>query len=943
MRQLSLSLLIAIIVLLLTGSEGWKALHSLPMARVSTRSLLQRNDLLPSSSVMIAKPSVLFATASPSTNTMGHNPLMSFLQAARAKFRSFVALIVRRFRYLMMTFVLSLSMIVGGSLSMARARESAAQSPAFSVVAARSGTQPQLHRMKEMKKSRMQRQQQQKQQQKASSSNQKKAQAPTVVKSSPNNNNNNKTSQKTSPPTTTTTTKTNTNTKTNAKTTPQKSTAAVKDNNKAVTETQATSGDGFVVSKEFYDKIGIAAVAASLIPLVISFQKDKDTPIPANKVKGKQLSATSATKKTAAPRPLTSTRAKEDEEGEEDDDDDNDESDADYIDKQTQKTLSVKDYLNKKRQEESDEASSERMVNPYLRSKLSPGSKGRTNDVSQSFEEFVEENPDVEGMVKEGVRDMRSSQQQRTDTNPSTPSTTTNSLKRMRVRESEREEKKQFNIVEKEEVKEEEVEDIPLPYAAVIAAPEESIIPDTPTPYPSSDVTTASTKIAPPPPPPKKSGNFLTRLFQKPGGGRPSDLRSALLREKDDTTSLRLIIGRGLMQYVSPELGRRIAKDFPALTENFPPESNDVVLQEVVSVAEELGLAAADTAEIFAEVTNAFVVQLVDRAVSALDGADSDNDSDEVDGETVAARQRERVVRRLDELTNFMNDVTPLFLAVVKNTASVEPLQYNGKASRQRLEQLFELYLKEAQGLAKQSFSFPLMGDQTAEDDASKPSAEELERLINERNDRLAKVQFLLAIKENKRTSLEQKLMKEEIAAMSKSFGGLGGEGGSGSSGGGGGLGDLLGGLGGLGGGKGGFPGLGEKEMKEMNELMKNIKPEQLEEAMKNIKPEQLEEAMSLLQSKGMPDLSKMKPDELVGVVKREVKSMKATMDAGTISLEEIAGVEQQLGSSLEDFLSKFNSQQMGKLRQNDTFGFSEIVDTLEEMLEVKKKLLNRR
>lgn len=781
MRQLSLSLLIAIVVLLLTGSEGWKALHSLPMARVSTRSLLQRNDLLPSNLVMTAKPSVLFATASPSTNTMGRNPLMSFLQAVRAKFRSFVALIVRRFRYLMMTFVLSLSMIVGGSLPMARARESAAQSPAFSVVAARSGTQPQLHRMKEMKKSRMQRQQQQKQQQKASSSNQKKAQAPTVVKSSPNNNNNNKTSQKTSPPTTTTTTKTNTNTKTNAKTTPQKSTAAVKDNNKAVTETQATSGDGFVVSKEFYDKIGIAAVAASLIPLLISFQKDKDTPIPANKGKGKQLSATSATKKTAVPRPLTSsqrvTRAKEDEEGEEDDDDDNDENDVDYIDKQTQKTLSVKDYLDKKRQEESDEASSERMVNPYLRSKLSPGSKGRANDVSQSFEEFVEENPDVEGMVKEGVRDMRSSQQQRTNTNPSTHSTTPNSLKRMRVRENEREEKKQSNTVEKEEMKIEEVEDIPLPYAAVIAAPEESIIPDTPSPSSdvtssSSSTTTATTKIAPPPPPPKKSGNFLTRLFQKPGGGRPSDLRSALLREKDDTTSLRLIIGRGLMQYVSPELGRRIAKDFPALTENFPPESNDVVLQEVEAVAEELGLAAADTAEIFAEVTNAFVVQLVDRAVSALD--DSDNDSDEVDSEALAARQRERVVRRLDELTDFMNDVTPLFLAVVKNTASVDPLQYNGKASRQRLEQLFELYLREAQGLAKQSFSFPLMGDQTTEDDVSKPSAEELERLINERNDRLAKVQFLLAIKENKRTSLEQKLMKEEIAAMSKSFGGLG-------------------------------------------------------------------------------------------------------------------------------------------------------------------------
>ncbi len=878
MRQLSLSLLIAILVLLLTGSEGWKALHSLPTARVSTKSLLQRNDLLNSNSVMSVKPSVLFATASPSTSTVGRNPLISLLQTVRAKFRSFVALIVRRFRYLMMTFVLSLSMIIGGSLSMARARESAAPSPAFSVVAARSGTQPQLHRMKEMKKSRMQRQQQQKQQQKAYSSNQKKAQTSAVVKSAPNNNN--KANQKTSPPPTTTT-KTNTNTKT----TPQKTAAVVKDNNKAVTETQATSGDGFVVSKEFYDKIGIAAVAASLIPLLISFQKDKDTSIPANKGKGKQLSATSATKKTAAPRPLTSsqrvTRAKEDEEGEEnDDDDDNDESDMDYIDKQTQKTLSVKDYLDKKRQEESDETSSERMVNPYLRSKLSPGSKGRANEVSQSFEEFVEENPDVEGMVKEGVRAMRSSQQ-RTNTNTAPPNAspnTPNSLKRMRARESEKEEKKQSNTVEKEEVKVEEVEDIPLPYAAVIAAPEESIIPDTPSPSSdssASSTTTATTKIAPPPPPPKKSGNFLTRLFQKPGAGRPSDLRSALLREKDDTTSLRLIIGRGLMQYVRPELGRRIAKDFPALTENFPPESNDVVLQEVEAVAEELGLAAADTAEIFAEVTNAFVVQLVDRAVSALDtdDADSDNDSDDVDSEVVAARQRERVVRRLDELTDFMNDVTPLFLAVVKNTASVEPLQYNGKASRQRLEQLFELYLREAQGLAKQSFSFPLMGDQAAEDDVSKPSAEELERLINERNDRLAKVQFLLAIKENKRTSLEQKLMKEEIAAMSKSFGGLGG--GEGGSGGGGGLGDLLGGLGGLGGGKGGFPGLGEKEMKEMNELMKNMKPEQLEEAMKNIKPEQLEEAMGLLQSKGMPDLSKMKPDELAGVVKREVKSVR--------------------------------------------------------------------
>jgi hypothetical protein len=158
-------------------------------------------------------------------------------------------------------------------------------------------------------------------------------------------------------------------------------------------------------------------------------------------------------------------------------------------------------------------------------------------------------------------------------------------------------------------------EDEPLapPFGFIMAAPDESKLPKPATPLPvSTDSTSGSNSVSKEK---KGLGGMLNRLFQKPGAGRPVDLTQALSSERG----------------IESEAFRRVtAGCLAALTaRNTFPELEDVAAdmrvlsneQKVARVVEERiawELSEQLAAEAFADVTNAVIVRMVDRAAATI-------------------------------------------------------------------------------------------------------------------------------------------------------------------------------------------------------------------------------------------------------------------------------------------------------------------------------------
>ena len=323
----------------------------------------------------------------------------------------------------------------------------------------------------------------------------------------------------------------------------------------------------------------------------------------------------------------------------------------------------------------------------------------------------------------------------------------------------------------------------PEPIAGILPTP----IP-TPTPAP-----------APAPVAPKKQGGLLSRLFQKPGGNRDTDIFN-VLKNDDMAMEFRSITASILAQYAPtylfPELNPEGILYNLRMSEVTPGEES----QYLDTITAECGITKEQAAEAYAEVTSAILVKVVDNAVDVYEKYKTDKDA---------------ILQACDEVTHFLSNAGNLF-GQLYNGITIEPVQYNGKAKKNVIEDLYYIYYKaSAEYEFKKSIEMFTSSATMSEGNEGVQEGEESEGTVQEkaeaivseedelmtvRAERTGLLQRALAIKEGKRTSLEQKVTKELMMNS-----GLGG---------GGGLGDLMGALSGKGGGPGGV------DMKALEEMM---------------------------------------------------------------------------------------------------------------------------
>jgi hypothetical protein len=199
---------------------------------------------------------------------------------------------------------------------------------------------------------------------------------------------------------------------------------------------------------------------------------------------------------------------------------------------------------------------------------------------------------------------------------------------------------------------------------------------------------------------------------------------------------------------------------FPISADNilildFSQSESDKLFQ----LSEELsfsGLSEQEAALEFSDVTNAMMVALVDRAADTADNKD--------ESASIIA---------LDQLALFMLKTGNLFIkALPQGIKDLKPIQYNGKAKKSKLETLYCRFMKAGMNIEDKLSSLLKDSEPTVES----PVIEGVAKPAVDRADSILKIQFLFDIKEPKRSSLEQKLVRDLIMNTSKdAIGGGGG------------------------------------------------------------------------------------------------------------------------------------------------------------------------
>jgi hypothetical protein len=298
----------------------------------------------------------------------------------------------------------------------------------------------------------------------------------------------------------------------------------------------------------------------------------------------------------------------------------------------------------------------------------------------------------------------------------------------------------------------------------------------------------------------KKPG-LLGRLFQKSASSsRPIDLKSAL-KASDNSATYRIAILAYLRNHLPKKIKKSMDEIIGDVDDNIIVEfeglDDDSSANKLQTIYLDADINIQQAAEIFAEITNAVVVLLVDRAVDTAD------DTDE-----------EITIKAMEKIGHFVDNIGTVFSKVVSNVR-IEPIQYNGKSKKNKIETIFTRYAKYCL-----DSTIPRTEDNQTEEELQmiiQQQSEELER----RNARLGKLQYILGITESKRSSIEQKIFREKLMSMT-------GDGNDGNKGLGGGLLDMVTGkvadkmLGGLG-------GMNNMNMNDMNG-MPNIDPNMLKE-----------------------------------------------------------------------------------------------------------------
>lgn len=249
-------------------------------------------------------------------------------------------------------------------------------------------------------------------------------------------------------------------------------------------------------------------------------------------------------------------------------------------------------------------------------------------------------------------------------------------------------------------------------------------------------------------PAPTPKPGFFDRIFKKAGGNRPINVLDGLRNENDASYSFRMTVLDCLLNYLPSEKifdwdliqpGKVLSYDESITLIQAAKNSSDLPLQEL--------------ADSFADVTNALLVTIIDKAVDTLDLKN--------DNITLAT---------LDIIADFIGSAGGLFGSTLAE-AKIEPVLYNGKAKKGKLESLYYLYCKESLSLKNMLASAGLTGGST---DDSDNNDEAINREL--KLEKLGRLQQVFSIKENKRNQIEQNVLKEAMmnVASGDGFGDLG-------------------------------------------------------------------------------------------------------------------------------------------------------------------------
>lgn len=252
-------------------------------------------------------------------------------------------------------------------------------------------------------------------------------------------------------------------------------------------------------------------------------------------------------------------------------------------------------------------------------------------------------------------------------------------------------------------------------------------------------VVKASEPAAPAPPPQKKAG-FFDRFFKKPGK-RPTTLNEALSTSDDPSHSLRQDIFSYLLSYIP----QNFVDDWEDYVPRNKASSDDDKIALLKRKIEDSDLTIQDAAEGFADVTNAMLVKLVDTAIDFLN------------------KDKNATIDTLNVISDFVGGAGSLFSKSLSQ-ATIEPVQYNGNANKGKLESLYYEFAKVSLTL------------NTFMNVASKKPSDVDESESNEENvnlEKLGRIQQVLAIKDNKREGIEQKVVRELVMSAAMNPGAL--------------------------------------------------------------------------------------------------------------------------------------------------------------------------
>jgi hypothetical protein len=363
----------------------------------------------------------------------------------------------------------------------------------------------------------------------------------------------------------------------------------------------------------------------------------------------------------------------------------------------------------------------------------------------------------------------------------------------------------------------------------------------------------------------KPRKGFFGRVFRNKG--RSTDMVEVLDAEgvseqRQYRKSVAKTLCSGLPSSLFPELRRSSSENVDI----------DSAVKLVKDEMDNLEIEAQSAADAFAAVTSCMVVSMVDRCVDALDAAGDD-----------------AAVDALDDLMGLIGNAASIFKATVTD-CTVEPVVYNGKVRKKKIESLYLAYSKKAMDLGGLLGS--LTGGEGADGEAGAGAG------AVDRSQNLGQMQQVLGISDNRRASLDQQIMRKMIMGMAKGEGEL----------------DLSGMLGALGGGDDGA-------MPDMSQLMGQLGGGDLGD----------------LGDLGDFDPSSMNPEDMAAMSADALQAVKSSLADGSITKDDVKELEKVMGSDIGQLVGMMKAGNVDKEKLKELGpDFQEMLDIFGKLADIK-------